>query len=62
MKLGEYDSSEYQYTKKDYKAMTEAEALKEIVEEYPEFTEKAIQMIRDGEDLIKLLSILDSFY
>ena len=41
--------------------MTQEEALKRIVEEYPEYTNTAIQTIRDGDDLVKFLSVLDSY-
>lgn len=37
------------------------EALKRIVTEYPEFTTDAMQMIKDGQDLTELLSVLDSY-
>lgn len=42
--------------------MTQEEALKRIVTEYPEFIPDAMQMIKDSEDLMSLLSTLDSFY
>lgn len=50
------------YERPDYSKMTQEEALKRIVEEYPEFTKDAIQMIRDGENLVDFVSTLDSFY
>lgn len=44
------------------KTATQEEALKRIVQEYPEFTKQAMQDIKDGQDLNELLSTLDSFY
>ena len=42
--------------------MTQEEALKKIVEEYPEFIKDAIQIIKDGTDLAEFLSVLESVY
>ena len=42
--------------------MSQAEALKRIVEEYPEFIEDAIQYIEEKRNLPELVSVLDSFY
>ncbi len=42
--------------------MSQEEALKKIVTEYPEFTEDAMQIIRDNGDLVKFVETLDSFY
>lgn len=50
-----------EYERPDYSKMTQEEALKRIVEEYPEYTNTAIQTIRDGDDLVKFLSVLDSY-
>ena len=42
--------------------MTEQEALEIIKAEYPEFTKHAEQSIKDGESVVQLLSMLESFY
>ena len=47
---------------KDYKSMTQEEALREIIIEYPEYADTAKQMLNDGEDVVRFLSVLDSFY
>ncbi len=41
--------------------MSQEEALKRIVTEYPEYTTQAIQNIKDGVDLVEILSLLDSY-
>lgn len=48
--------------KDDQKLHEQAEALKRIVEEYPEFIEQAIVDIQAGKNLAELVSVLDSFY
>ena len=40
--------------------MSQEEALKRIVTEYPEYTTQAMQDIKDGVDLVEVLSLLDS--
>lgn len=46
----------------DQKLHEQAEALKRIVEVYPEYIEQAIADIQAGESLAELVSVLDSFY
>lgn len=46
----------------DQKLHEQAEALKRIVEEYPEFIEDAIMYIEEKRNLSELVSVLDSFY
>ncbi len=46
----------------DLKKLSEAEVLQTIVQECPEFTKCAIQIIRENGDLHHFLSILASFY
>ena len=41
--------------------MTQKEALEEIRERFPDFTEEAEQMLKDGENLVQYLSVLRSF-
>lgn len=41
--------------------MSQEEALKRIVMEYPEYTTQAMQDIKDGVDLVGILSLLDSY-
>ena len=41
--------------------MSQEEALKRIVTEYPEYTTHAMQDIKDGVDLVEVLSLLDSY-
>ena len=41
--------------------MSQEEALKRIVTEYPEYTTQAKQDIKDGVDLVEILSLLDSY-
>lgn len=41
--------------------MSQEEALKRIVTEYPEYTRSAMQIIKDNGDLIAFLSVLDSY-
>lgn len=41
--------------------MTQEEALKRIVTEYPEAIKTAMVMIKDNEDLVEFLSVLDSY-
>jgi len=42
--------------------MTQEEAFQRIITEYPEFTEDAAQIIREGGDLMELMSTLDFAY
>ncbi len=37
------------------------EAFLRILEEYPEYTRSAIQIAKDGMDLVEFLSVLDSY-
>lgn len=41
--------------------MSQEEALKRIVTEYPEYTTQATQNIKNGVDLVEVLSLLDSY-
>ena len=41
--------------------MSQEEALMRIVTEYPEYTTQAMQDIKDGVDLVEVLSLLDSY-
>ncbi len=41
--------------------MSQEEALKRIVTEYPEYTKDAMQIIKDNGDLIQFLSVLDEY-
>lgn len=41
--------------------VTQEEALKRIVTEYPKYTKTAMEMIKDNEDLVEFLSVLDSY-
>ena len=41
--------------------MSQKEALKRIVTEYPEYTKDAMQIIKDNGDLIQFLSVLDEY-
>lgn len=45
----------------EVRKMSQEEALKRIVTEYPEYTTQAIQNIKDGVDLVEILSLLDSY-
>ena len=47
---------------RNYAQMTQEQALQRIVTEYPEFIADAIQIIKDGRNLVDFLSTLDSFY
>ncbi|MGN0998782.1 MAG: hypothetical protein ACI4PO_04445 [Faecousia sp.] len=49
------------YEQPDYSKMTREEALKRIAMDYPEDIRAAIQIILDGGDLVKFLSVLDSY-
>lgn len=45
----------------EVRKMSQEEALKRIVTEYPEYTTQAMQDIKDGVDLVEVLSLLDSY-
>lgn len=46
---------------REVRKMSQEEALKRIVMEYPEYTTQAIQNIKDGVNLVEILSLLDSY-
>lgn len=46
---------------REVRKMSQEEALKRIVTEYPEYTTQAMQDIKDGVDLVEILSLLDSY-
>lgn len=46
---------------REVRKMSQEEALKRIVTEYPEYTTQAMQDIKDGVDLVEVLSLLDSY-
>jgi hypothetical protein len=46
----------------DRLSQEEEEMLEEIKKEYPEYTQDAKEMMKAGEDLKQLLSVLNSFY
>lgn len=45
----------------EVRKISQEEALKRIVTEYPEYTTQAMQDIKDGVDLVEILSLLDSY-
>lgn len=47
---------------KDYKSMSQEEALSEIIKEYSEYADAAKKMLEDGGDVVHFLSVLDSSY
>lgn len=42
--------------------MNQAEAMQRIATEYPEFMEDALQIVKDGRDLVEFVTTLDSLY
>ena len=46
---------------RDYKKMTEEEALEILKRDWPEYNRETEQTAKDGESLVQWLSILESF-
>lgn len=46
---------------RDYKKMTEQEALEILNRDWPEYSKATEQTIKDGDSLVQWLSVLESF-